>query len=56
MSFQISYVSGGMLDRVRTVNRLEGGRLDAPFMPTFTEPYIKGRQVEVPGAVETELH
>lgn len=51
MSFSIVYVGGGILDKVRSVTRLEGGRFDAPYMPTLTEPYIKGRQVQVAGAV-----
>jgi hypothetical protein len=48
MSFQIVYVGGGMLDKVRSVTRLESGRLDDPYMPTKTEPYIKGRMIEIP--------
>lgn len=53
MSFTIVYVGGGMLDKVRSVSRLEGGRLDG--MPTLTEPYIKGRQLEVPGQIDTVI-
>lgn len=48
MSFQIVYVSGGVLDKVK---RLEGGRLDAPYMPTLTEPFIKGQMLDIPGSV-----
>jgi hypothetical protein len=53
MSFSIVYVGGGMLDKVRSVSRLESGRLDAPYMPTLTEPFIKGRRIEIPGQVTT---
>lgn len=47
MSFSTVYVVGGTLDKVRSVGRLEEGRLDAPFMPTKTIPYIKGDTIEV---------
>lgn len=53
MSFTIVYVGGGMLDKVRSVTRLESGRLDAPYMPLLTIPYVKGRYIEVPGQLIT---
>ncbi|MCR8843927.1 hypothetical protein NQ117_09525 [Paenibacillus sp. SC116] len=39
MSFQISYVGGGTLDRVK--------ELPYPHFSKFTKPYIKGNKVEV---------
>lgn len=53
MSFTIVYVAGGMLDKVRSVTRLESGRLDAPYMPTLTKPYVKGRYLDIQGKVGT---
>lgn len=56
MSFSIVYVGGGVLDKVRSVSRLEGGRLDAPFMPTLTEPAILGYRLEVPASFDTATY
>lgn len=53
MSFGANVVVGGELDRVGQVGRLNSGRLDYPFMPTKTVPYIKGKILEVFGAVGT---
>lgn len=51
MSFNTSVVLGGEMDKVGQVGRINGGRLDYPFMPTKTEAYIKGDILEVPGMV-----
>ncbi|MED2235148.1 hypothetical protein P4V96_28135, partial [Bacillus thuringiensis] len=48
MSFGANVVVGGEIDRV---GRLGGGRLDYPFMPTKTVPYIKGKILEVLGTL-----
>lgn len=48
MSFGASVVVGGELD---SVNRLRGGRLDYPFMPTKTKAYTEGIILEVPGRI-----
>jgi hypothetical protein len=53
MSFNTSVVLGGELDKVGQVGRLNSGRLDYPFMPTKTTPYIKGKMLEIPGTVGT---
>lgn len=53
MSFGANIVVGGELDRVGQVGRLNSGRLDYPFMPTKTIPYIKGKMLEVPGTTGT---
>ncbi|WP_395894981.1 hypothetical protein ACH2FV_19440 (plasmid) [Bacillus safensis subsp. safensis] len=45
-----SIVLGGDLDNL---GRLVGGRLDYPFMPRKTLPYIEGLQMTLPGVVET---
>lgn len=52
MSFGANVVVGGELDRVGQVGRLNSGRLDYPFMPTMTEPYIKGKMLEVLGRID----
>lgn len=51
MSFGANIVVGGELDRVGQLGRLNSGRLDHPFMPSKTVPYIKGVLLEVPGMV-----
>lgn len=48
MSFGANVVVGGELD---SVNRLRGGRLDYPFMPTKTKAYTEGIILEVPGRI-----
>jgi len=53
MSFGANVVVGGELDRVGQVGRLNSGRLDHPFMPLKTVPYIKGVMLEVLGEVKT---
>lgn len=42
-----------MLDKIRSVARLESGRLDAPYMPRYKQPYIKGGNVLLPDADTT---
>jgi hypothetical protein len=51
VSFQIAYVGGGMLDKIRSIDRLESGRLD--FLPSFPHPYVLGNQLEAPNKVGT---
>ena len=46
MSFGINYISGGMLDRVRAIGRLESGRFDFPHTPENTIPYVTGGFLE----------
>lgn len=41
MSFSVSYVAGGVIDKVR--------QLPYPHFSIFTVPYIKGRRIEVTG-------
>ncbi|GAA0376707.1 hypothetical protein [Bacillus horti] len=54
MSFGANVIVGGELERV---GRLQSGRLDHPFMPLKTVPYIKGVLLEVPGMVgEYDIH
>ncbi|RJS60108.1 Low copy number virion structural protein [Bacillus sp. PK3_68] len=38
------------------VNYIGGGRLDAPFFPTKTNPYIKGIRVEVTAGLPAAIH
>lgn len=52
MSFGANVVVGGELDRVGQVGRLNSGRLDYPFMPTKTVPYIKGMMLDVLGTIQ----
>lgn len=49
MSFQIDYIGGGILDKIRSINRLESGRLDGPHMPKLVRPYIVGGILECSG-------
>lgn len=42
MSFQIAYMGGGMLDKIRSIGHIDSGRFDAPYMPRFTKPYVMG--------------
>lgn len=44
-----------MLDKIRSVTRLESGRLDAPYMPRFKTPYITGGNIELPDSNFTEV-
>lgn len=48
MSFGPVLPVGGEID---SLGRLRGGRLDYPFMPTKTIPYVKGQLLEVYGEV-----
>ncbi|WP_338749772.1 Low copy number virion structural protein [Bacillus sp. FJAT-52991] len=38
------------------INYLGGGRLDAPFFPTKTQPFIKGIRVEVTAGAPAAIH
>lgn len=48
MSIPASVILGGDLD---TLGRLRSGRLDFPFMPTKTRPYVEGQVIQIPGVI-----
>jgi hypothetical protein len=59
MSFNVAYLVGGILDRIRRLDKIEQPvRVELPLYPTspFDRPYSKGFRLEIPATEGSQTY